>query len=119
MRSVCAAVLALAPPAAWSLWARRFWILYGNSLGLSNESPFLGLDMLHRPEWVLGLLKWETLGVLMPLGWILLLAARRPHTRCTLNTKRHSKGASSPPKRSASAASVRRAPPSTGSPTAS
>jgi len=72
-----AAILALAPPAAWYLWARRFWILYGNSLGLSNESPFLGLDMLHRPEWVLGLLKWETLGVLMPLGWILLLAARR------------------------------------------
>jgi hypothetical protein len=33
--------------------------------------------MLQRPGWVLGLLKWETLGVLMPLGWILLLAARR------------------------------------------
>jgi hypothetical protein len=75
---VCvAAVLALAPPAAWYLWARRLWILYGNSLGLSNQSPFLGLDMLHRPGWVVGLLKWETLGVLTPLGWILLLAARR------------------------------------------
>jgi len=119
VRSVCAAVLALAPPAAWYLWAGRFWILYGNSRGLSNESPFLGLDMLHRPEWVLGLLKWETLGVLMPLGWILLLAARRSHTRCTLNAKRHSKAASSPPKRTASAAPVGRPPASTGSPTAS
>ena len=72
-----AGTLALAPPAAWYLWARHFWILYGNSLGLSNESPFLGLEMLRRPGWVLGLLKWQTLGVLMPLGWILLLAARR------------------------------------------
>jgi hypothetical protein len=72
-----AAILSLAPPVAWYIWARRFWIMYGNSLGLSNQSPFLGLDMLHRPEWVVGLLKWETLGVLTPLGWILLLAARR------------------------------------------
>jgi len=80
-----AAVLAIAPPAAWYLWARRFWILYGNSLGLSNQSPFLGLDMLQRPEWVLGLLQWETLGVLTPLGWILLLAARRaPRSTMTL-----------------------------------
>jgi 4-amino-4-deoxy-L-arabinose transferase-like glycosyltransferase len=72
-----AAALALAPPAAWYLWARRFWILYGNSLGLSNQTPFLGLDMLNRPGWIVGLLKWETLSVLTPLGWILLLAARR------------------------------------------
>ena len=77
LRVWSAAVLALAPPVAWYLWARRFWILYGNSLGLSNENPFLGLDMLRHPGWVLGLLKWETLVVLMPLGWILLLAAFR------------------------------------------
>jgi hypothetical protein len=80
-----AAILALAPPAAWYLWARRFWILYGNSLGLSNENQFLGLDMLRDPKWVLGLLKLETVGVLMPLGWILLLAARRaPHSATAL-----------------------------------
>jgi 4-amino-4-deoxy-L-arabinose transferase-like glycosyltransferase len=72
-----AAALALAPPAAWYLWARRFWILYGNSLGMSNENPFLRLDMLHHAGWVLGLARLETLRVLMPLGWILLLAARR------------------------------------------
>ena len=71
------AVLALAPPTAWYLWARHFWILNGNSLGLSNESPFLGFDMLHQPGWILGLVKWQTVGVLMPFGWILLLAARR------------------------------------------
>jgi hypothetical protein len=72
-----AAILALAPPAAWYLWARHFWILYGNSLGLSNESLFLDLDMFHHTDWVLGLLKLETVCVWMPLGWILLVAARR------------------------------------------
>jgi hypothetical protein len=77
IRAWVAAALALAPPAAWYVWARRFWILYGNSLGMSNENPFLRLDMLHHPEWVLSLVKWEILCVLMPLGWILLLAARR------------------------------------------
>jgi hypothetical protein len=80
-----AAVLALGPPAAWYLWARHFWVLYGNSLGLSNENPFLGLDMLQRWGWVFGLLKWETLSVLMPLGWILLFAARHaPHPATAL-----------------------------------
>jgi hypothetical protein len=85
VRVWAAVVLALTPPAAWYLWARHFWILYGNSLGLSNQSPFLGLDMLYRPGWIVGLLKWETLGVLTPLGWILLLAARRtPHLATAL-----------------------------------
>jgi 4-amino-4-deoxy-L-arabinose transferase-like glycosyltransferase len=80
-----AAILAVVPSAAWYLWAERFWILYRNSLGLSNESFFLGLDMLHDPKWVLGLLKLETVGVLMPLGWILLLAARHaPHPATAL-----------------------------------
>jgi 4-amino-4-deoxy-L-arabinose transferase-like glycosyltransferase len=80
-----AAILAVAPPAAWYLWAERFWILYRNSLGLSNENLFLGLDMLHDPKWVFGLLKLETVGVLMPLGWILLLAARHaPHPATAL-----------------------------------
>ena len=78
-----AAVIAIAPPAIWYLWARRFWILYGNSLGLSNQYPFLGLDMLQHPLWILGLLKWQTLGVLMPLGWVLLLAACRAPRQAT------------------------------------
>ena len=72
-----AAVLALFPPAAWYAWARHYWVQFGNSLGMSNESPFIGLDMLGQPTWILGLLKWQTLSVLVPLGWILLAAAHR------------------------------------------
>jgi 4-amino-4-deoxy-L-arabinose transferase-like glycosyltransferase len=70
-----AALLALVPPALWYAHAKRFFILYGNSLGLSNEYPFLGFDMLWPPKFLLGLLKWETLGVVTPLGWLLLIGA--------------------------------------------
>ena len=70
-----AAILALAPPAAWYAWAHRFYIQYGNSLGLSNESAFIGADMLWPPAFLAGLLLWETLGVVSPAGWIPLAAA--------------------------------------------
>jgi hypothetical protein len=76
-----AAVLALVPPAAWYAWAKHFWTDYGNSLGLSNEDPFLGLDMLWPPRFLFGILKWETLGVITPAGWLLLVAAARAGRR--------------------------------------
>ena len=70
-----AALLALAPPAAWYAWSHRFWLTYGMSLGLSNEAAFIGTDMLVPPDFIVGLVKWETLGVLTPAGWVLLAAA--------------------------------------------
>jgi 4-amino-4-deoxy-L-arabinose transferase-like glycosyltransferase len=82
-----AAVLALLPPAAWYAWSHRFWVLYGMSLGLSNESSLIGTDMLAPPTFIIGLLKWETLGVLTPAGWLLLaaaLAAARPRSGLVL-----------------------------------
>jgi hypothetical protein len=76
-RTYAAAVLALLPPLAWYLWAWSFWRIYGNSLGVSNESHYIGLDMLFPPRFLYGLLKWETLGVFTPAGWLLALAAVR------------------------------------------
>lgn len=70
-----AALLALVPPALWYAWAKRYYLLYGNSLGLSNEYPFLGFDMIWPPRFLVGLFKWETLGVVTPAGWILMIAA--------------------------------------------
>jgi 4-amino-4-deoxy-L-arabinose transferase-like glycosyltransferase len=70
-----AAAMALLPAIAWYHHARGLFLIYGNSLGLSNEYPFIGADMLRRPGWILGLLKLETLGVLTPPGWLLLAAA--------------------------------------------
>ena len=77
VRVYAAALIALLPPLAWYLWAWRFWHLYGNSLGVSNESHFIGLDMLVPPHFLYGLLKWETLGVFTPAGWVLAAAALR------------------------------------------
>lgn len=74
-RVLLAAVVALAPPLAWYAWAYHFWTAYGNSLGLSNGDHFLTLAMLWPPRFLFGILKWETLGVLTPCGWLLAAAA--------------------------------------------
>jgi len=44
---------------------------------VSDESHFIGWDMIVPPTALLGNLKWETLAVFTPLGWILALAAWR------------------------------------------
>jgi hypothetical protein len=69
-----AAVVAIAPPLAWYAWAHQFWLLYGNSLGVSNESHFIGWDMLFPPRFLAGVLKWES-RVFAHAGWLLALAA--------------------------------------------
>jgi len=40
---------ALVPGALWYLHAHRLWLVYGNSLGVSNEFHWFGLDLLIRP----------------------------------------------------------------------
>jgi 4-amino-4-deoxy-L-arabinose transferase-like glycosyltransferase len=76
-----AGLIAFIPPLMWYLWARQFWLSYGNSLGVSNESHLIGWDMLAPPVFLLGNLKWETLAVFTPAGWILALAALRGSRR--------------------------------------
>ncbi len=76
-----AAAVALAPPVAWYAWTRRFWLAYGSSLGLSNETHLLSLGMLRHPVFLRGIAGWEIKGVLTPAGCLLALAAlaaRRP-----------------------------------------
>jgi 4-amino-4-deoxy-L-arabinose transferase-like glycosyltransferase len=46
-------VLALLPAALWSVHAHRFWLLYGNSLGVSNEFHWIGWDLFAHPQWIL------------------------------------------------------------------
>jgi hypothetical protein len=69
------ALIALVPALLWYAWARGFWERYGLSLGVSNESHLIGWDMLVPPRFLLGLLKWETLAVFTPAGWLLAAAA--------------------------------------------
>jgi len=47
---------ALLPGALWYLHAHRFWMVYGNSLGVSNESHWFGFDLLAHPAALLKLL---------------------------------------------------------------
>ena len=76
--SVYAAALAAAlPPVLWYMWAHGFWTEYGLSLGVSNESHLIGLDLLLPPTALLGILAWETGVVFSPAGWFLALAALR------------------------------------------
>jgi 4-amino-4-deoxy-L-arabinose transferase-like glycosyltransferase len=72
---LAAAAVAIVPPLAWYAWAAHFWTVYGNSLGISNESHFIGWDMLFPPRFLGGILKWETIRVFTPTGWVLALAA--------------------------------------------
>ena len=77
--------LALLPGVLWYGYAHSLWKTYGNSLGLSNETHWLGMDLLIHPQRLLSLLvslfRLETLYVWMPLGalaavWILLQKKR-------------------------------------------
>lgn len=82
---IAAALVALLPPAAWYTWAHGFWLTYGNSLGLSNESHWIGRDILFPPTFLVGIATWETVGVFTPAGVLLALAAiRLPWSRIEL-----------------------------------
>jgi 4-amino-4-deoxy-L-arabinose transferase-like glycosyltransferase len=79
------ALLAIGPGALWYVHAHRFWIEYGNSLGLSNESHWVGLDVLTESSFIVGISRIEyehvwTFGGLM-VAAIGLLAPGRDAAR--------------------------------------
>jgi len=74
-RVLAAGALAIGPPVAWYLWARHFYIVYGNSLGVSNGNHVPTAAMLFPPTFLIGILKWETFGVFSLTGWLLAVAA--------------------------------------------
>lgn len=81
IRIYLAAAIAVLPALAWYAWAAHFWTTYGNSMGVSNESHFVGLDVLIPPRFLIGNLRIETLSVFTPAGWLLALAALRAERR--------------------------------------
>jgi 4-amino-4-deoxy-L-arabinose transferase-like glycosyltransferase len=56
-------VLAIAPPMAWYVHAHRLWQIYGNSLGVSNETHWPGLALFTDPGYIRGILKQELVHV--------------------------------------------------------
>ncbi len=61
-------VVALLPSVLWYAHAHKFWLEYGNSLGVSNEYHWVGLDLFTNPRFLLGLGQIEVVHIWMPLG---------------------------------------------------
>jgi hypothetical protein len=66
------AAVALGIPALWYVHAKRLWLTYGNSLGVSNEYHWIGLDVFTDRHFVGGIAKLELLYVWMPSTVVLV-----------------------------------------------
>ena len=74
-RIYLAAFTALMPPLLWYAHAKGFFNAYGNSLGLSNEYHWIGLDFFTNPYFAKGLFVNEIYFALVPVGFVLILYA--------------------------------------------
>src|SRR5262245_5431103 len=70
-----AAVCALLPVAAWYGWVHRFWLDYGLSLGLSNQTHWVSLPALADPLQWIEILRVEIRRVFTWPGLLLVAAA--------------------------------------------
>jgi 4-amino-4-deoxy-L-arabinose transferase-like glycosyltransferase len=76
------AALSLAPGILWYTHARGLWLTYGNSLGVSNESHWVGWDLFQNPYFITGVLRielrfWTLAGLLVSL-WGVWASQRTP-----------------------------------------
>lgn len=74
-------LIALLPSIIWYTYAKSLWLTYGNSLGVSNEYHWVGLDLFTNPYFIKGILRseltyvWVTAGILA--GAYALIAGKR------------------------------------------
>ena len=66
---------ALLPGVLWYRHAHQFWLQYSNSLGVSNEYHWVGLDLFTNPTFITGIARSELLYVWMVTGGLLAVAA--------------------------------------------
>ncbi len=76
-----AAAIAVTPVYLWYAWASQFWITYGNSLGVSNESHWITTRLLWPPTFLRGNLITEFILVWSPIGWGLGIVAMQKSRR--------------------------------------
>jgi 4-amino-4-deoxy-L-arabinose transferase-like glycosyltransferase len=73
----------LLPSIVWYSYAKQLWLTYGNSLGISNEQHFAGMNIFHNSLLIKGIAHLEFDFVLLPVGWLLivfvLLTQRKSH----------------------------------------
>ncbi len=63
-------VLSTVPAALWYFHAKNLWLTYGNSLGVSNEYHWIGMDFFMDASFIEGILKSEFLYVWVSFGLI-------------------------------------------------
>jgi 4-amino-4-deoxy-L-arabinose transferase-like glycosyltransferase len=63
------------PAIIWYTYSHRFYTLYGNSLGLSNEYPWVGWDFFTNPYFILGIIKQEMVHVWTYSGPLIIFLA--------------------------------------------
>ena len=66
---------AVLPSLIWYRHAHQLWLTYGNSLGVSNETHWAGLDLFTNPAFILGIERAELFHAWTPIGVILVVAA--------------------------------------------
>lgn len=73
MRAWVFAISALLPAFIWYSYAHGLWLEYGNSMGISNEYHWFGLEFFTDPSFIKNILRLEILGVWMPAGCLVFL----------------------------------------------
>lgn len=63
-------ICSLLPAALWYFHAKNLWIVYGNSLGVSNEYHWVGADFFTDPSFLTGILRTEFFSVWLAFGLI-------------------------------------------------
>jgi len=58
----------LLPALAWYMHAHRFFVVFGNSLGVSNEYHWVGWDFFTNPAFITGIARSELFYVWTPVG---------------------------------------------------
>jgi hypothetical protein len=67
--------LSIIPSILWYSYCHKFYVLYGNSLGISNENPWIGWDFFTNHSFIFGLIENELLNVWTRSGPFIIILA--------------------------------------------
>lgn len=81
-------ILSILPSALWYFHAKNLWLIYGNSLGLSNEYHWIGLDFFTNGDFIRGILRSEFFYVWISFG--LIVGAFAVWKGCREDVAKHS-----------------------------
>lgn len=68
-------IVSVVPAVAWYVHAKRLWLTYGNSLGVSNEYHWIGTDFFTNSEFIKGIATIEAVHVWLIFGAIVAVFA--------------------------------------------